>query len=243
MFNQMASTLDLHQQISGMHDSLVGERPAGITSAMGIEALRETALVRVRHKIKQDIMPMMKRMAKYVEHIIKTYDTEVVEIRKMAESGMGYEYLKFDPTQKYDKQTKKFFKYERGMNIKPSDIVSLEDTQMDIIIELGRGFEEGSVAKEIRAIELFDKGIYPFPMMINDMRFSPDRKKELIMSWNNRNQVISMIGQFKQIADRMTNNGIKNSQDWINSPELKQLQGLLKQLSTMNEKQLLQTKV
>lgn len=240
VFGFLSVLMDLFVKTSGVQESLEGKRPAGVTSAQGIEALREASQVRVRHKIVNDLMPMMKEIGKYIDFLIKTYDSETVTILEENDIGV-YKPKVLDPNIVYSKAQKKVIRAEMAEGISEDEKHVLSDTTMDVQVEIGRGSEKGSVARELRARELFGEGTIPYRMYVRDMRITPDEKQALVSWYEEKNQVLQIISQLKEISDGLS--GIKATEDWIVSNEMKSLQALMRQMQKIKLKNLFQTRL
>lgn len=240
VFGFLSVLMDLYIKTSGVQESLEGKRPAGVTSAQGIEALREASQIRVRNKIANDLIPMMKEVGEYVEFLIKTYDSETVTILEENDIGV-YKPKVLDPNAVYSKSEKRIIRADMAEGLSDADKHVLTDTVMDVQVEIGRGSEKGSVARELRARELFAEGTIPYRMYVRDMRITPDEKQALVSWYEEKNQVLQIISQLKEISEGMKE--VKTSEDWVHSDELKSLKALVKQMQKVKLQELFQTRM
>lgn len=240
IFRYTDTILSLHDKSAGLSDVMEGNRPAGVTSARGIEALREASMIRVRFKIKYDITPMMRQMGRYLTYLIAKYDIEESEVRIENPNEGGERYLRLNPKAVYSRETKTLLKKDEIKSYKDRDTFSIEDTEMDITIEIGRGTEKGSVARELQAEERYEKGLIPIDWYINEMQIS--NKQELMKYHREKNEVLQIILALKRTADKMKESGIRNARDWSNSQELKTIRETVKQLQDMDLEMIAQTR-
>lgn len=240
VFGFLSVLMDLYIKTSGVQESLEGKRPAGVTSAQGIEALREASQIRVRNKIANDLIPMMKEVGEYVEFLIKTYDSETVTILEENDIGV-YKPKVLDPNAVYSKSEKRIIRADMAEGLSDADKHVLTDTVMDVQVEIGRGSEKGSVTRELRARELFAEGTIPYRMYVRDMRITPDEKQALVSWYEEKNQVLQIISQLKEISEGMKE--VKTSEDWVHSDELKSLKALVKQMQKVKLQELFQTRM
>lgn len=232
IFRYIETMMGLYDKSSGINDTLEGRRPAGITSARGIEALREASMIRVRFKIKHDITPMLKQIGKYVTYLIAKYDVEESEVRIENPDESGERYLRLNPRAIYSKETKQIIAPEQAKNIKATEYISLQDTEMDITVEIGRGTEKGSVARELQAAERYEQGLIPIEWYINEMQI--ENKQELIKFHKQKNAVLQLVMRLKDAADSLKNEGVKPAREWIESKEFKAITEAVLALQNMD---------
>jgi len=236
-FGLLDATLQIYNKSSGLSDAMEGNRPVGITSAEGIMALREASQVRVRHKVKHDIKPMLKKLGKYLVYMITVYDKEKVDVRQADARTAGYSYRTIDPTIKYSQSDRKPLLDKNTDKIAASDIISLEDTQMDITVEIGSGLEKGSYARELQAREKYDKGVIPFYMYLDATQLQ--NKKEVLDWFNGKNQGLQILSQLHAISSALAAGDIKTTEKWLKSKEYQDLLGIVKTMKDYDIKSLM----
>lgn len=240
IFNLLDVELGLHEKSNGISDVLEGKRPAGITSARGIEALRETSMARARFKIKHDIAPMMKQVGKYITYLITKYDIAGSEVRVEKTDGSGEKYVWLNPKAIFSKETKQLLSEDELKTVDDKKKIALSDTNMDITVETGRGYEKGSIARELQAAEKFDRGEIPFSWYVAEMQTA--NKQELVKWWEQKNQVLQLIMQLKGVADSMKKDGIRSARDWAQSKELETLTQIIMNLQNIEIETLTQAR-
>ena len=165
--------------ITGVQDVTQGRTPTGVKSGRAIMALQEASQPRIRFKINHEIKRYIREIGEYMVNLIQIYDTEIQSIREKNPSG-AYEFAEYDPNGVFDANGAR-----EGMEgFDPSTAKTMRDSNFDIEVASGSRYPGGRMAKEERAIELYQQGIYGIEDIAKAMD-EPD-KQDLIQRWYQR---------------------------------------------------------
>ena len=165
--------------ITGVQDVTQGRTPTGVKSGRAIMALQEASQTRIRFKINHEIKRFVREIGEYMVELIQIYDTEIQSIREKNPTG-AYEFTQYDPNGMYDANGIQ----EGQEGFEPSSAKTLRDSNFEIEVASGSRYPGGRMAKEERAIELYQQGIYGIEDVAKALD-EPD-KQDLIERWYQR---------------------------------------------------------
>jgi len=141
--------------ITGIQDVTQGRQPTGVKSGRAIMALQEASQTRIRFKINSEIKRFVREIGEYMVNLIQIYDTEISQIREKNIEGQ-YEFVEYNPQGVFDANGNP----EGSPEFDPLSAKTLQDSEFDIEVASGSRYPGGRLAKEERALELFQAGIY-----------------------------------------------------------------------------------
>jgi hypothetical protein len=186
--------------ITGIQDVTQGRQPTGVKSGRAIMALQEASQTRIRFKINSEIKRFVREIGEYMVNMIQIYDSELSQIREKNIEG-EYEFVQYDPQGVYDVNGNQ----EGSPEFDPTSAKTLRDSEFDIEVASGSRYPGGRLAKEERALELFQAGIYGIEDVVKALD-EPDKQ--------------SIIERFYQRMSAMQGGGEEQAQAEAVSEEL-----------------------
>ena len=175
--------------ITGIQDVTQGRQPTGVKSGRAIMALQEASQTRIRFKINSEIKRFVREIGEYMVNLIQIYDTEISQIREKNIEGQ-YEFVEFDPQGVYDANGNP----EGSVEFDPLSAKTLQDSEFDVEVASGSRYPGGRLAKEERAVELFQAGIYGIEDVVKALD-EPDKQSVIERFYQRQSMMQGAEGQ------------------------------------------------
>ena len=159
-FAWMEMNLRLTDIVTGIHDIIVGKKPAGQLAAETIARLQEAAQARVRWKISEEIEPFMERVGEFIVEVLQKMDMETMSIRQQLEDGT-VAFQQYDPNSRFGPDGQPVEGEGPGK--------SLTDAKLEIEIVAGAQQPAGRTETEARAMQLFKEGVFGIEDVLKNM--------------------------------------------------------------------------
>ena len=184
-FKFIEVVLSINDIVTGVHDEIRGKHPAGVTSAVAIQTLQESAIARIRYKISKEVTPLIQQSGSFIVALLQEYDEEAREIRNIGKDGTS-QFSQYDPNAKMDPNG-----LTEGEGFDGENAKSVRDTTFDIEVVSGTRMPTGRFAREDIAKQKFIDGIYSIEDYVNAS--DEPNKADMIANYYKKNGLEQLV--------------------------------------------------